>query len=159
MHAIVFAPNQIDRLLLAMAADAADADLSLDFVVDRAAAIDQLTDSLSFGAPVDLVIVLSDGDAAGLEIVSEIDRDPILWPTPTFVMSARANDDERVLAYARGADWYEQAPHRFSTAVAMLDQLPDRVGAIVELVGGPVAVDLAAGDLVEEIEAFLLKSP
>lgn len=158
MHAIVFAPNQIDRLLMAMAADAAEIDLSMDFVVDEAAALDQLTES-SFGSLVDFVIVLTDGEATGLEIVSQIDRDPILWPTPTFVLSARANDDERVRAYARGADWYEQAPRRFSTAVATLGQLPERVVAVAELVGGSKAIDLAAEDLVDEIEAFLLKSP
>ena len=155
MHTIVVTPNRLDRLLFAMAADASDAELSLSFSEPTGVA-DRLMEGLASGSLVDAVVVATDGDGDGLETVAAIDRDPILWPTPIFVVSSRANDDERVRAYARGADWYEQIPQRFSTAVALLEQLPERVAMVSSLAGGPADIDQAAADLLDGIENFLL---
>lgn len=157
MRAIVFAPDPFDRLLFAMAADAAPISFELDFADSTEVLSDRLGEALSSGWLADVVIALSDGAGSALPIVEVIDRDPLLWPTPTFVVSTNANDDERIRAYARGADGYEHLRLTFSGVAGFLEQLPARVDAVYELVGGAGVVDLAATDLVHEIEAFLLE--
>ncbi len=157
MRAIVFAPDPFDRMLFAMAADALPLGVDLEFADSADAVAERLSSALTAGWLADVVVACSDGDGSALAVVDAIDRDPLLWPTPTFVVSTAANDDERIGAYARGADGYEQLRMTLAGVIAFLDQLPGRVDAVYELVGGAGVIDLAAADLVHEIEAYLVE--
>lgn len=155
MRAIVQATDRLHHLLFAMAADAADHDVHVDWV-DRA---DQLLPTLSAALDTgwlpDIVLVIAGDDGAPLDAVAAIDRDAILWPTPIVVASLQPSEQERLRAYACGADWYLTLPDRFSEIVDLLEFLPSRASIAAGLVDGPGLVDRAALDMVERIEAYL----
>ena len=95
MRAIVHATDRLHHLLFAMAADAADHDVHVDWV-DRA---DQLLPTLSAALDTgwlpDIVLVIAGDDGAPLDAVAAIDRDAILWPTPIVVASLQPCEQER----------------------------------------------------------------
>ena len=155
MRAIVHGTDRLHHLLLAMAADASDHDVAVEWVDAADELVAALAASLESGSVPDVVLVVVDGDAAPLDAVAAVDRAPILWPTPIVVAATRSSEAERLRAYACGADWYLDLPDRFSDIVDLLEYLPSRATIAAGLVDGPGLVDRAALDLVEEIEAFL----
>ncbi|MEM9202522.1 MAG: hypothetical protein AAGC53_12710 [Actinomycetota bacterium] len=139
MRVVLHAPDRVHHLLIAMAADASDLDLIIEFVATAEqlpAVVDAAVESRW---PPDAVMVISEGDAGPLDAVASIDRSRD-WSAPIVVASTRTSDAERLCAYAAGADWYQEMPSRFSQLVELIEFL----------------VVKAAIDLVDEVETYLL---
>jgi DNA-binding NarL/FixJ family response regulator len=155
MRAIVHASDRVNHLLLAMAADAAAAATEIEWVDRADDLLVTLADTVRSPDLPDVVLVVTDRDAEPLDAVAAIDAELPWWPTPIVVASADPSEDERLRAYACGADWYLPLPQAFSDIVDLLEFLPSRAMIAARIVDGPGLVDQAALDLVEEIESFL----
>lgn len=153
MRAIVHVSRGTDPTVIARAAPSAG--YAFEFVYTPDALLAALERSTATSAVPDLVLVLSDGDGAGLEAVEAVKADPIFWPTPVGVLARGATDAERIVAYEAGAGWYREMPRWVLDAKRFLRRLPARLLTSPGLdQQGVVAV--AAADMIDEIETFLM---
>ncbi|MEM8706664.1 MAG: hypothetical protein AAGE98_09420 [Actinomycetota bacterium] len=155
MRALVHVPDQSSHLLIATAADAVELDVALEFVHTPQALLHGLEASVATGWLPDVVIVQTDGTGSGLDALVTVKQDPIFWATPIMMLADNACDDERLRAYAAGAEWYQQMPHRFSDMKRLLKRLPKRLTPSASLDDRGI-IEIAAADLIDEIEDWLI---
>lgn len=153
MRALVHVTRGTDPTVIARAAPAAG--YAFEFVYTPDALLGALERSTATSSTPDLVIVLSDGAGAGLEAIDAVKADPIFWPTPVCVLARGVTDAERIAAYDAGAGWYREMPRWVLDAKRFLRRLPLRLTATPGLEQQGV-VAIAAADMIEEIETFLM---